>query len=75
MKTNEWMDMGSAPKDGRQILVWTHRDQHELARWETDSYAKKPRPYWRTSGPWGVIDNRISPPIAWMPLPEPPKTR
>lgn len=67
-----WAAMCDAPKDGTEILVWTHRQQHELARWDDDKHAKKPRPYWRTTGPWGVTDMRQIPPLAWMTLPPPP---
>lgn len=70
---NNWLDMSSAPKDGSEILVWTHRRHREIARWELDKYATKPRPFWKTTGPWGKNEMREKPPRAWMALPAGPE--
>lgn len=67
-----WRDMSTAPKDQSLILVWTHREHYELARWNLDQNAKHPKPYWNTTGPWVKLEMRQTPPLAWMPLPEPP---
>ncbi len=67
-----WRDMSTAPRDGSKVLVGTHRNLVEIAWWDADAYAKHPQPFWKTSGPWGVRQNREHPPLAWMPLPHPP---
>ena len=72
-ESNGWHAMDVAPTDGSKILVWTHRKQVEIARWDSDRYARHPQPYWRTSGPWGVREMRLYPPLAWMPLPTAPR--
>lgn len=70
---NGWRSMDSAPKDGSWILVWyPNRKRSEIARWESDKYRKKPKPYWHTAFTWGVIDNRNNPPSHWQPLPKGP---
>jgi len=69
---SDWLDMDCALKDGSRILVWTHRNLCEIAYWNTDEYACKPKPYWHTTGMWSVKEMRAIAPLAWMPLNLPP---
>lgn len=71
MKT-DWKPITEAPKDGTKILVWTHRQQVEIAYWYDDRYSKHPQPYWKTIGPWGVREMREHPPLEWTPIPARP---
>lgn len=70
---SRWQSMDTAPKDGTWILAWyRNRGRAEMARWESEIYHKKPKPYWHTAFLWGVIENRNNPPSHWQPLPEGP---
>lgn len=71
-----WQPIDTAPKDGTAVLVypgtWDGRSA-AIAKWESDKYAKKPRPYWRRDDDMGrVTFSRERPPTHWMPLPLPP---
>ena len=69
-----WRDMSTAPKD-KPILVYHMLGGHNIARWNSDAYAKKPKPYWDIGSPWGKRQQQVINPMAWMPLPEPPNAR
>jgi len=69
-----WRDMATAPK-GEAILVYHILGGHNIARWNSDSYSKKPNPYWDIGSPWGKRQQQVINPMAWMPLPEPPNIR
>ena len=75
---SEWQPIESAPKDGTEILVWSKigGGKHKFATWESDKYAKNPRPYWRMGNQNldGVMPQRIYQPLFWMPLPLPPES-
>lgn len=71
-----WQPIDTAPKDGTAVLVypgtWSGRSA-SIAKWESDKYAKKPRPYWSRDDDFGrVTFSREHPPTHWMPLPPPP---
>jgi len=66
-----WRDMATAPK-GEAILVYHILGGHNIARWNSDSYSKKPKPYWDIGSLWGKRQQQVISPMAWMPLPEPP---
>jgi len=63
------LPMETAPKDGREILA-VRETGIEIVHWDDDHYSKNPKPFWRGYGPWAKSAYRISPPTAWMPLPE-----
>ena len=73
LRSSGWFGIDSAPKDGTRILV-AHRGRHQIAQWDDDKYARKPKPFWRTTGPWGVTADRANPPTVWAPLPPLPNT-
>lgn len=64
---SEWQPIETAPKDGRDILLWPTRwprKKIDLGFWNDGS------------GSWSLsTDIEYSPqnPTHWMPLPEPPK--
>ena len=71
-----WQPIDTAPKDGTAVLVspgtWSGRSA-SIAKWESDKYAKKPRPYWGRDDDLGrVTISREHPPTHWMHLPPPP---
>jgi hypothetical protein len=68
-----WKSIDIAPLD-REVLV-TNGKFVSVARWDTQPYHKRPRPYWHMErfghgSNWQQRDNQ---PTHWMPLPEPPK--
>ena len=68
-----WQPIDTAPKDGTSVLVypptWNGRSA-AIAKWESDKYAKKPRPFWRRDDDMGrVTISRERSPTHWMPLP------
>lgn len=71
-----WRDIETAPKDGTAVLVypstWDDRTC-STASWESDRYAKKPRPYWRRDDDLGRVNrSREALTTHWMPMPLPP---
>lgn len=78
-KVQQWQPIETAPKDNRILLGWVvgifTGINCVIGRWNNDSYAKKPRPYWthdleRLTTVYGTRSNQ---PTHWMPLPEPPE--
>lgn len=72
-----WRPIETAPKDGSTVLVWfsdLYNGTADLARWDNDQYARKPRPYWTGNREriLGTVAYRQGKPTHWMPLPEPP---
>ena len=68
-----WQPMAIAPLD-REILLLcdsavTGKASLRIGRYNSDKFAKKPRPYWVSYGNRTTHD-RGHPPRAWMPLPE-----
>ncbi len=75
---SKWQPIETAPKDKSLILVYRPAalkwGQIDIATWDDDRYAKKPRPYWRSIiRIMGKLDMRAWEPTHWQPLPEPPQ--
>lgn len=71
--TCEWQPMETAPKDGSEVLLWDG-NQCVAAKWDDISGGYHPVFAWAVGylqgeGDWITEDD----PIAWMPLPDPPK--
>ena len=75
---SEWQPINTAPLDR---IVLLHRPTAPFSairvapgKYETDQYAKKPKPYWAV---WlcvwnGKTESREYPPTHWRDYPEPP---
>ena len=59
-----WQPIETAPKDGRNVLLFCPRAQ--------DYGYNGIRLTWRKDGCWQGANNSLWPPTHWMPLPEPP---
>lgn len=75
---SDWQLIDTAPEDQRLLLwrpshPWAHA-RMVMGRWEEDSYATRPRPYWRpdTERMEGKRYAREHQPTHWM-LPDPPE--
>ena len=72
-EARDWQPIETAPKDGTAVLVYPatwNGHSVAIAKWESDKYAKKPRPYWSRNDDLGrVTISREHPPTHWMPLP------
>ena len=78
-RAEAWQDIGTAPKDGTRILVWSpiwNDGRPVFAQWDRDQHSKNPRPFWRTDTERfdGRDALRNKPPKWWMPAPSPPAT-
>ena len=70
-----WQPIETAPKDETRILLWSTMFGGRAigGRWNTDRYAKRPRPFWDTDGQLGGKDaHRVRHATHWQPLPETP---
>ena len=72
----EWQPIETAPQDGTAVLVypglWSGRTC-SIAQFNSDQYAKKPRPYWSRDDDLGKITySREASTTHWMPLPPAP---
>jgi len=71
-----WQPIGSAPMDGRRILLLYQSPYAScvVGEWNTDRFAKKPAPYWSSDREHitGTRHARAVGPTHWMPLPELP---
>lgn len=73
--TNEWQPIETAPRDGSEILIWSHAFSGTvvIVRWDDDRHANKPIPRWVTRDPVfgrrAFVDRQ---PTRWMPLPAAP---
>lgn len=58
-----------------QILLWRPGAGWDIGYWDTDQYARKPRPYWASSSKkyQGVAWMRNTAPTFWLPFPPDPK--
>jgi hypothetical protein len=80
-----WQPVESAPKDGRQLLLWFPSvgslGTMVAAFWHLDAGKARPKPHWRQTGsqtrlypekwnPYGAA--RLDRPTHWMPLPAGP---
>ena len=74
MDKNGWQAIETAPKDGTKILL-ACQEQITIGWWDTNKYAKKPRPYWSSIHAYlyGRTWARANQPTAWQPLPQPPE--
>ena len=72
---SEWQPIETAPKDGTYIIVWppTFNGVTSCAHWDSDQYAKKPRPYWYRFDAVSITASRCNPPTHWSPVLEMPK--
>lgn len=72
VERSRWRSMDSVPRDGTRVLV-VRKDRVAVARWNSQQYHKRPRPYWEDDRSWrGVFSDRAEEPTAWQPLPSPP---
>lgn len=67
----------TAPKDRRILLYFPHAyedDRWQFGRWDTDHYARRPRPFWCGENVRSVGRNemRLAPPTHWMECPPEP---
>lgn len=68
---NNWQPIGTAPKDGRSILIFEPTKQRSVG----DDDLRYAIGYWRTwneQGGWGNRNNAVVSPTHWMPLPPAP---
>lgn len=73
MQRDDWLPIETAPKDGTNIVVY-REDGLDLARYDSDKYAKNPNPFWyswRCAAYRGVRFCRANPPTHWIPLDKP----
>lgn len=70
----QWQPIETAPK-GCKILIFNPWLGPIRGWWDTDEYAKKPRPYWSNDSEhsYGILTTRANQPTHWMPLPTAPK--
>ena len=68
-----WRTIESAPRDGSYLLGF-QGGQISLIWWNSDQYARKPRPYWTGTHEWagGTTRARVDQPTHWRPLPAAP---
>lgn len=75
---SEWRPIEAAPKDRTGVLVvpsvWASTPC-DVATFDDDRYAKKPRPFWRRQGVSSNARDREKPPTHWRPLPTPPSEK
>jgi hypothetical protein len=69
----EWQPIETAPKN-RDVLLFCPRRGIVCGEWNTDRYAKNPRPYWSNDRErmFGTRETRDDQPTHWQPLPLPP---
>lgn len=75
---SEWLPIETAPKDGRELLVFGKRGI-DIARWQTDPsiWERENVPCWAVFEPedmfYSVYLLDDDAPTHWQPLPEPPE--
>jgi hypothetical protein len=70
-----WQPIATAPKDGTPMICWCpYWGVVSGLYWDTNEYAKKPRPYWshHMEMIWGTGSTRANQPTHWMPAPTAP---
>ena len=67
----KWLPIEDASMDGTPVFVFppTHRNGVTVARYDSDKYSKKPRPYWNRSDTTSMRDNRDMPPTHYAHIP------
>jgi hypothetical protein len=78
VRDSGWQSMESAPKDGTEVLLFTHQevddfcdeafDAIQIGYWDEGNYVSDPM--WSCEAGWFL--QKIGTPLAWMPLPAPP---
>lgn len=73
-----WQDIGTAPRDGTEVLLFTHHggdvfceepfDAVQIGYWDEGN--NKPGTVWHREPGWH--QEKIGEPTHWMPLPSPP---
>ena len=70
--TAEWRPIEAAPKwPGRLLAIMNGR--HEIATWDKNLEAKRPRPFWNARNLMGTSWSRQHQPKWWQPLSAPPQ--
>ena len=70
----EWQPIDTADKTSKEsVLLSCPRRGVVIGRWDSDEYAKNPRPYWTNDKEllFGVRATRNDQPTHWMPKPAP----
>jgi hypothetical protein len=69
-----WQPIETAPKDGSYIVVWppTWNKGVSCAKWNSDRFSAKPRPYWQRLDAMQTTQSRLKTPTHWAPIPLPP---
>lgn len=70
----EWQPIESAPKDGKRIICYRPYAYFQIgmAAWVTNGHGKS---YWSDLAGNSYSWCKETPPIYWMPLPDPPAPR
>lgn len=73
-----WRPIESAPRDGTKIWAYIPRIYSSglqcLVAWDTDKYAKRPKPRFRSTDLlYRDADSAQQQPTHWQPLPPPPE--
>lgn len=72
-EATEWRPMEDAPRDEYVLLLFPSRIGVQRGCYESNEYAKRPRPYWTCFGePLGRQAYRDNKPLGWLPLPAAP---
>jgi hypothetical protein len=70
-----WRPIEEAPRDGTRIMVapsfWSGRT-FDIAQFDTDRFAKKPRPFWYRDRPATITACRATPPVLFRLFPASP---
>lgn len=77
-KAEAWQPIETAPLVHSVLVfrpaMWGGKGHIGVARWNTDEYAKHPKPFWKSCEGWiGKTEDRAYPPTHWQPLPAPPE--
>ena len=69
-----WRPISEAPTS-RDLLLWYPAHGAVRGRWNADSYARRPAPYWSHDRErlYGIREARAHPPTHWQDLPAGPE--
>ena len=72
VKSLEWQDMATAPKDGSRVLAWrsSWEDRPTFVRWIMNSRTKTE--FWNDAEEFDAYENEAEPPTHWLPMPKTP---
>lgn len=67
---DDWQPIKTAPRDGTPVIVWppTYPGATSCAWWNSDAYAKCPRPFWDRADASLKSRSRDLPPTHWRPV-------